>query len=154
MFQSASSFVDPSARGGESRTPNPMGAPFGDRLAGTPLASARAVNATSPRARGEGTGGDDGRDAMMAYGGTTPRDARGAVGVERGLASRDGDASRAAPKFSSLLLSAFGARPPHINPLGMELVRISWNTSKSGVTKVLKGRFTHSAFKPQLKIHN
>ena len=24
----------------------------------------------------------------------------------------------------------------------------------SGVTKVLKGRFTHSAFKPQLKIHN
>ena len=26
--------------------------------------------------------------------------------------------------------------------------------SASGVTKVLKGRFTHSAFKPQLKIHN
>ena len=109
MFQSASSFVEPSARGGESRTPNPMGAPFGDRLAGTPLASARAVNATSPRARGEGTGGDDGRDAMMAYGGTTPRDARGAVGVERGLASRDGDASRAAPKFSSLLFSSPGS---------------------------------------------
>ena len=86
-----------------------MGAPFADRLAGTPLASARAVNATSPRARGEGTGGDDGRDAMMAYGGTTPRDARGAVGVERGLASRDGDASRAAPKFSSLLFSSPGS---------------------------------------------
>ncbi len=84
-----------------------MGAPFGDRLAGTPLASARAANATSPRARGEGTGRDDGRDAMMAYGGTTPRDARGAVGVERGLASRD--ASRAAPKFSSLLFSSPGS---------------------------------------------
>ena len=86
-----------------------MGAPFADRLAGTPLASARAANATSPRARGEGTGRDDGRDAMMAYGGTTPRDARGAVGVERGLASRDGDASRAAPKFSSLLFSSPGS---------------------------------------------
>ena len=109
MFQSGSSFVDPSARGGESRTPNPMGAPFADRLAGTPLASARAANATSPRARGEGTGRDDGRDAMMAYGGTTPLDARGAVGVERGLASRDGDASRAAPKFSSLLFSSPGS---------------------------------------------
>ena len=109
MFQSGSSFVDPSVRGGESRTPNPMGAPFADRLAGTPLASARAANATSPRARGEGTGRDDGRDAMMAYGGTTPLDARGAVGVERGLASRDGDASRAAPKFSSLLFSSPGS---------------------------------------------
>ncbi len=46
---------------------------------------------------------------MVAYGGATPRDARGAGGVERGLASRDGDASRAAPKFSSLLFSSPGS---------------------------------------------
>lgn len=89
-----------------------MGAPFGDRQAGafaTPLTGEHAANLTSPRARVAESAHRDARDAMASYGGATLRSAHGGVGRESGLTPRDGDATRAAPKFSSLLFSSPGS---------------------------------------------